>query len=147
MSALLFCLAWLLVPICTLVNYRTVKKQNGTAKGYFLSTAKSIDIWAKMEFRTLWRTYIFQEDWVYLKDYDWYCQETLSSMVGKCEADKKLKTKGTGLLSKYFYGESLVKVLNKLDKNHCENSINLEVGNWTDPRKKSEGLLKYLKLK
>lgn len=130
MNLLLFIIAWLLIPILSLVNFRTVKKQNGTAKGYFLSSAKSIDIWAKMEFRTLWRTYIFHNEWEYLKNYDWYCLETLSSVLGKCEADKKLTTKGKGLLSRWFYGESLVRFLNKIDKNHCVNSINLEVGSW-----------------
>jgi hypothetical protein len=140
MNLLLFITAWFLIPICTIVNYRTVKKQNSTTKGYFLSTAKSIDVWAKMEFRTLWRTYVFQEDWQYLEHYDWQCLETLSSVLGKCKVDKKLATKGKGLLSSWFYGENLVWILDKIDKNHCQKSINYNVGNWVDSRNKSEGI-------
>ena len=37
-------------------NLIVVNKKYGNTKGYFRSTALSIDIWANFEFRTLWNT-------------------------------------------------------------------------------------------
>lgn len=113
-NILLFLVAWILIMPLTIWNLFSVKKKYGTTKGYFKSTAISIDIWAKTEFRALWKEYLFQDDWEYLINYDWQKPETLSSMLGKCQRDGKEKPKG----------KLLIKILDFLDENHCENSIN-----------------------
>lgn len=113
-NIILFLVAWILVLPVTLLNLYSVKKEYGTTKGYFKSTAISIDIWAKTEFRALWKEYLFQDDWEYLNNYDWQKPETLSSMLGKCQRAGKEKPKG----------KLLIKILDFLDENHCENSIN-----------------------
>ena len=113
LNFLLFVFAWLLIPPLTIWNLVIVYQRDGSIKGYFRSTAISIDIWAKIEFRALWKKYLFQDDWEYLINYDWHSQETLSSMLGKCQRDGKEKPKG----------KLLIKILDFLDKNHCEESI------------------------
>ena len=114
MNLLLFLVAWILIPPLTFWNLIIVSRKYGNTKGYFRSTALSIDIWAKTEFRALWKEYLFQDDWEYLINYDWQKPETLSSMLGKCQRDRKEKPKG----------KLLIKILDFLDENHCENSIN-----------------------
>ena len=114
MNLLLFIFAWLLIPPLTVWNLIVVNRKYGNTKGYFRSTAISIDIWAKTEFRALWKEYLFQDDWEYLINYDWQKPETLSSMLGKCQRAGKEKPKG----------KLLIKILDFLDENHCENSIN-----------------------
>ena len=114
MNLLLFLVAWFLILPLTVWNLRVVNRKYGNTKGYFRSTALSIDIWAKTEFRALWKEYLFQDDWEYLINYDWQKPETLSSMLGKCQRDRKEKPKG----------KLLIKILDFLDENHCENSIN-----------------------
>ena len=114
MNLLLFLVAWILILPLTVWNLIVVYQKNGSVKGYFRSTAISIDIWAKTEFRALWKEYLFQDDWEYLINYDWQKPETLSSMLGKCQRAGKEKPKG----------KLLIKILDFLDENHCENSIN-----------------------
>ena len=114
MNLLLFIVAWLLILPLTVWNLIVVYRKNGSVKGYFRGTAISIDIWAKTEFRALWKEYLFQDDWEYLINYDWQKPETLSSMLGKCQRAGKEKPKG----------KLLIKILDFLDENHCENSIN-----------------------
>ena len=113
LNFLLFLFAWLLIPPLTVWNSIIVNRKYGNTEGYFRGTALSIDIWAKTEFRTLWKEYLFQDDWEYLVGYDWLSQETLSSMLGKCQRDGKEKPKG----------KLLIKILDFLDENHCKNSI------------------------
>ena len=114
MNLLLFIIAWLLILPLTVWNLIVVYQKNSSVKGYFRGTAISIDIWAKTEFRALWKEYLFQDDWEYLIDYDWEKPETLSSMLGKCQRAGKEKPKG----------KLLIKILDFLDENHCEKSIN-----------------------
>ena len=114
MNLILFLVAWLLIPPLTVWNLIIVNRNYGNVKGYFKSTAISIDIWAKTEFRALWKEYLFQDDWEYLINYDWQKPETLSSMLGKFQRAGKEKPKG----------KLLIKILDFLDENHCENSIN-----------------------
>ena len=109
MNFLLFIFAWLLIPPLTVWNLIVVNRKYGNTKGYFRSTALSIDIWANTEFRTLWNTqlridggYEFGEE-----------NETISSALGKNERDDTLTTTG----------KILVWILDKIDKNHCKKSI------------------------
>jgi hypothetical protein len=81
-------------------------------KGYFLSTARSIDVWANYEFRTLWNKILVKND-----GYSFGVKyETISSALGK---NQELKT-----LSKA--GKILAFILNTIDKNHCKNAISYE---------------------
>ena len=109
-NIILFLVAWLLIPPLTIWNLFSVKKKYGNTKGYFKSTALSIDIWGNHEFRTLWNTKLRTEN-----GYEFgKIGETISSALGKNERDKTLSKKG----------KILVKILDFFDENHCQNSIN-----------------------
>ena len=103
---ILFVIAWLLILPLTIINFFLVHD-----KGYFLSTARSIDVWANYEFRTLWNKALVKKDVAYYKFGIKY--ETISSALGK---NKRIKS-----LSKA--GKLLVFILDTIDKNHTENAI------------------------
>lgn len=79
-------------------------------KGYFRSSAITIDKLANREFRTLWNKKLRTEN-----GYKFGAEnETISSALGKNQRDKTLtKT-----------GEKLVWLLDKIEENHCLKSIN-----------------------
>lgn len=106
MRVILFIIAWLLILPLTIINYFLVND-----KGYFLSTARSLDVWANYEFRTLLNFALIKKDVAYYSFGVKY--ETISSAIGK---NKRINS-----LSKA--GEFLVFVLDTIDKNHCENAI------------------------
>ena len=109
MNLLLFIIAWVLIPPLTVWNLLIVYQKGGSVKGYFRSTALSIDIWANFEFRTLWNAKLKIDG-----GYEFgRTGETISSALGKNERDKTLSKKG----------KLLVKILDFLDENHCKNSI------------------------
>ena len=109
MNLLLFIVAWLLILPLTVWNLIVVYQKYGNTKGYFRSTALSIDIWANREFRTLWNDKLrIDRGYEFGKE-----NETISSALGKNERDKTLSKKG----------KLLVKILNFLDKNHCQKSM------------------------
>ena len=109
MNLLLFLIAWLLIPPLTVWNLIVVNKKHGNTKGYFRSTALSIDIWGNREFRTLWNTKLRIDG-----GYEFgRIGETISSALGKNQRDKTLT----------IYGKILVAILDFLDENHCQNSI------------------------
>ena len=86
---LLFIVAWLLILPLTIINLFLVWQ-----KDYFLSTSRSIDVWANYEFRTLWNT-------VLIKKYGYKFgvkTETISSALGKNERDNTLTNTGKVLL-------------------------------------------------
>lgn len=106
MGFLLFIIAYILFLPLTIINYWYVENK----KGYFLSTARNLDIFANREFRALWNKVLIKpEGYQFGKE-----GETLSSALGKNQRDKTLKQKG----------KELVWILDKLDKNHCINAIN-----------------------
>ncbi|WP_281225357.1 hypothetical protein [Flavobacterium aquiphilum] len=106
MGFFLFNIALILIFFLTIVNYWYVENK----KGYFLSTAKNLDIFANREFRAFWNAVLIEQDgYKFGKE-----GETLSSALGKNQRLEKLKTKG----------KWLVRQLDKIDKNHCFNSIN-----------------------
>ena len=108
-NLLLFIVAWLLILPLTILNLFSVYRKYGNVKGYFRSTALSIDIWANKEFRTLWNAQLRTEE-----GYEFgVIGETISSALGKNQRDKML-TK---------CGKILVAILDFLDENHCEKSI------------------------
>ena len=109
MNILLFLFAWILIPPLTVWNLIVVYQKNGNTKGYFRSTALSIDIWANFEFRTLWNDKLKIDG-----GYEFgVVGETISSALGKNQRDKTLTTTG----------KILVFILDFLDENHCEESI------------------------
>ena len=108
-NLLLFLIAWLLILPLTVWNLIIVNRKCGNTKGYFRSTALSIDIWANREFRTLWNAHLRTE-----KGYEFGKEgETISSALGKNQRDGTLT----------ITGKTLVAILDFLDENHCENSI------------------------
>ena len=109
MNLLLFLFAWILIPPLTVWNLIIVNRKYGNTKGYFRSTALSLDVWANTEFRSLWNDKLKIDG-----GYEFgRTGETISSALGKNERDKTLSKKG----------KLLVKILDFLDENHCENSI------------------------
>ena len=109
MNLLLFLFAWILIPPLTVWNLIIVNRKYGNTKGYFRSTALSIDIWANKEFRTLWNAQLRTE-----KGYEFgVIGETISSALGKNQRDKTLT----------ITGKTLVAILDFFDENHCQNSI------------------------
>lgn len=97
---------------------------------YDRQEAMALDGFANRNYRTFWNIYLIKENG-YKFGVD---GEMISSALGKNEVDKTLSEKGKGRLSKWFYGIKLVKILDKLDKNHCINSIDLTKGEWV-PKK------------
>ena len=109
MNLLLFLFAWLLIPPLTVWNLIVVNRKYGNTKGYFRSTALSLDVWANFEFRSLWNDKLRIDG-----GYEFGREgETISSALGKNERDKTLSKKG----------KLLVKILDFFDENHCKNSI------------------------
>ena len=109
MNLLLFVIAWILIPPLTIWNLIVVNKKYGNTKGYFRSTALSIDIWGNREFRTLWNSRLIIEG-----GYQFGREgETISSALGK--------NKLMGTLTKE--GNKLANLLDKIDTNHCIKSM------------------------
>jgi hypothetical protein len=109
MNLILFLVAWILIPPLTVWNLIVVNKKYGNTKGYFRSTALSIDIWGNREFRTLWNSRLIIEG-----GYQFGREgETISSALGK--------NKLMGTLTKE--GNKLANILDKIDTNHCIKSM------------------------
>jgi hypothetical protein len=105
MGVLLFTIAYVLFLPLTLLNYLFVKNK----KGYFKSSAVSLDKFGNREFRTLFNKVLILENGHPFGDIG----ETISGVLGKNERDQTL-TKA---------GKILVWILDKLDKNHAFKSI------------------------
>lgn len=106
---ILFITAYLLFWPLSLINFFYVENK----KGYFKSSALSLDIYANREFRTLWNKTLRMDS-----GYKFGAEnETISSALGKNQRDKTLTRTG----------KFLVFILDFLDKNHCFKSINNEI--------------------
>mgnify|MGYP003595633813 CR=1 FL=1 len=101
-----------IVPM-TIINRHYAASKNGSTYGYWQSTAKNIDIWANKEFRATWNTrlvHAVEVDGMIIYPYKFGVDgETISSALGKNQL--------TGTLT--AEGKRLVKILHKLEKNHC----------------------------
>ena len=127
--ALLSVATALIIPL-TIINRHYVDEKYGNTDGYWQSTAKNIDIWANKEFRATWNAKL-----IIPSGYKFGIEgETISSALGKNQLMETLTAEG----------KKLVKILNKLEKNHCIKWINSDLGDWIDPRSKNEGILKHL---
>jgi hypothetical protein len=105
MGGLLFAIAYVLYLPLTIINYGFVKNK----KGYFKSSAISLDRFGNREFRTLFNKVLITKEGFQFGD----ITETISSVLGKNERD--------GTLTKT--GKALVYILDKIDKNHAAKSI------------------------
>ena len=102
---ILFLISYILFLPLTIINFFVVRN-----KGYFKSTAISIDKFANREFRATWNKYLKTESgYKFGND-----NETISSALGKNQRDKTLSKTG----------KVVCFVLDKIDENHCEKSIN-----------------------
>ena len=104
MGYILFLVAYLLFLPLTIFNALNVRK-----KGYFFDTAINIDRFGNREFRALFNKVLIKENGYKFGD----IRETISSVLGKNQRDDTLSK----------WGKVLVWILDKLDKNHCEKSI------------------------
>jgi hypothetical protein len=102
---MLLIIAWIILLPLSIVNYFCVKNK----KGYFKQTALNLDKFGNREFRAFFNRFFRTE-----KGYPFGNErETISSALGKNERD--------GTLSRF--GKIMVWVLDKIDKNHCKNSM------------------------
>lgn len=102
---ILFLIAYILLLPLTIINFIVVWN-----KGYFRSTAISIDKFANREFRATWNKFLITK-----QGYKFGNElETISSALGKNQRDKTL-TK---------IGRILCSILDTIDKEHCKKSIN-----------------------
>lgn len=105
LNFLLFITAYILYLPLSIWNFCLVENK----KGYFRSSAITIDKLANREFRTLWNKKLRTES-----GYKFGAEnETISSALGKNQRD--------GTLTKS--GQRLVKVLDFFEKDHCLKSI------------------------
>ena len=93
---------------------------------YDRQEAIALDKFAGRNYRTMWNDYLIAPGGYQIGELD----ETISSALGKNQHDNTLTKKGLGRLSKRFYGEKLVQILDDLDPDHCKNSIDTEKGEW-----------------
>lgn len=108
MNLILFLTAYLLLLPLTFINYAVVAHKS-SSKGYFRSTAVNLDRFGNREFRALFNKVLIKEKGYKFGD----IRETISSVLGKNQRDDTLSK----------WGKVLVWILDKLDKNHCEKSI------------------------
>lgn len=108
MGIILYILAYILLLPMTIINFFVVWN-----KGYFKSTAISIDIFANREFRASWNKFLRKPNGYFFGKQN----ETISSALGKNQRENTL-TK-TGII--------LCWILDKIDKDHCQKSINNEI--------------------
>ena len=138
-------IAWLLIPLMTLINLRVVNRRNGDIKGYFRNTALSIDIWGCREFRASWNYYLIP-----CNGYKFGVHgESISSAIGK-NIQKGFEIERRRILTGFYINKwrlrrryhvykkytSLTKIGNRLnfcldvffnEPNHALNSINENV--------------------
>lgn len=77
--------------------------------GYWRSFAVAVDRFGNYQYRSLFNRFLIQENGYQFGDF----RETISSALGKNERDATLTNTG----------EKLVKILNKIDPDHCQKSI------------------------
>lgn len=104
----LFLIAWGLFLPLSVVNF-VIVACNGGAKGYFFSSAVSIDKFGNRELRTLWNVALRTRTGYPFGDE----RETISSVLGKNERDGTLT----------WVGKVLVWILDRLDRDHARKSI------------------------
>lgn len=105
MGLILFIIAYILYLPLSFINFLFVRD-----KGYFKSSAINIDRFGNREFRTSLNKCLIKENSPFeFGDIN----ETISSVLGKNQR--------FGYLTKF--GKVICKILDTIDKNHCEKSI------------------------
>ena len=112
-------LLFLLLPIvCVYMFLKYLVSGNGRMiTVWACNTARSIDVFANVEASELFNDVLIKKGGYKFGNR----QETISSVVGKNQRDNTLTKTGRGL--RY--------ILDKIDKNHCIDSINDELTNTT----------------
>ena len=112
-------LLFLLLPIvCVYMFLKYLVSGNGRMiTVWACKTARSIDVFANVEASELFNDVLIKKGGYKFGNR----QETISSVVGKNQRDNTLTKTGRG--SRY--------ILDKIDKNHCIDSINDELTNTT----------------
>lgn len=104
LGLILFIIAYVLYLPLTLINFLLVRN-----KGYFRDSALTLDKLANREFRTLWNKTLINENGYRFGN----IEETISAVIG---VNKKSNTlTSTGIV--------LYKILNFIEKDHCEKAI------------------------
>lgn len=106
MGLFLFIVAYVLFLPLSIINFLAVKNK----KGYFKSSAISLDKFGNREFRTLLNKTLTLKSGYKFGDIN----ETISGVLGKNQRDRTLSRTG----------KIIVWILDKIDKNHVEKSIN-----------------------
>ncbi|UOX32422.1 hypothetical protein LXD69_10195 [Flavobacterium sediminilitoris] len=113
MGIILYIIATILWIIITPINWVIVTFKNGMSNAYFLETAIDLDKFGNRNFRTFLNvTMKIKEGYQFGN-----VNETISSALGKNQRDKTLS----------WFGKCICFILNKLDKNHCQKSINQSI--------------------
>lgn len=102
---ILFIIAYILFLPLSIINFFFVRN-----KGYFKDSAINIDKFGNREFRTSLNATLIKENSPYTFG---DINETISSVLGKNQR--------FGHLTKF--GKVICKILDTIDKNHCEKSI------------------------
>ena len=110
MGILLYIIATILWIILTPINWVIVSFKYGLSNAYFLETAVDIDKFGNRNFRTFLNATMRVRNGYKFGNVN----ETISSALGKNQRD--------GTLS--WFGKIICKILDTIDKNHCEKSIN-----------------------
>lgn len=102
---ILFLIAYILLLPLVIFNALNVR-----SKSYFKDTAISIDKFGNRELRFSLNKYLITKN---SKSHFWDIKETISSVLGKNQRDKTLT----------WLGKLICKILDTIDKNHCQKSI------------------------
>ena len=109
MGILLYIIATILWIILTPINWVIVSFKHGLSNAYFLETAVDIDKFGNRNFRTFLNATMRVRNGYKFGNIN----ETISSVLGKNQR--------FGHLTKF--GKVICKILDTIDKNHCEKSI------------------------
>ena len=109
MGILLYIIATILWVIITPINWFIVCIKHGLSNAYFLETAVDIDKFGNRNFRTFLNATMRVRNGYKFGNVN----ETISSALGKNKRDETLS----------WFGKVICKILDTIDKNHCEKSI------------------------
>jgi hypothetical protein len=109
MGVILYIIATILWVILTLLNWVVVCFKYGLSNDYFKQTAIDIDRFGNRNFRAFLNVLMREEIGYQFGNVN----ETISSVLGKNQRDKTLTR----------FGRLICAILDSLDKNHCQNSI------------------------
>jgi len=109
MGILLYIIASILWVLITPINWFIVTLKHGLSNKYFFETAIDIDKFGNRNFRTFLNVTMRLRNGYKFGNVN----ETISSALGKNQRDKTLS----------LFGKVICKILDTIDKNHCEKSI------------------------